>query len=155
MIFDRLDNIDRYLGISEAFDRAISLIKTTDFTKASEGKTEVSDDVYFTKASITTSDITDSFFEVHKKYADIFIPLTGREIVKISSPEGMNRLAEYQEEADYYAVGGKTELSLENTPKTFCVCFPEEAHNSEGNVNGETITFEKIVVKVRMQEGTV
>ena len=75
MIFDRLDNIDRYLGISEAFDRAISLIKTTDFTKASEGKTEVSDDVYFTKASITTSDITDSFFEVHKKYADIFIPL--------------------------------------------------------------------------------
>lgn len=152
MIYDRLANLEKYRGISESLDRAIDLISSTDFLKSSEGKTEVSDDVYFTKALIQTSDITDSFFEVHKKYADIFIPLSGREVVKISSPEGMKMLADYHEDADYYAVGGAAELTLVNTPETFCVCFPEEAHNSAGSINGETISFEKIVVKVKMRE---
>ena len=159
MIFDRLENIRLYKGISETLDRAIELILTTDFTKAEEGRTEVCDGVYFTKASIETSDITSSFFEVHKKYADIFLPLSGREVVKIASPDGREVLAEYNEENDFYGVAGSlsdnggsglSELSLINTPETFCVCFPEEAHNSAGSVKGETIVFDKIVVKVRM-----
>lgn len=151
MIFDRLENIGRYKGISETFDRALSLIETADFTAAEQGRTEVCDGVYFTRADIQTTDITDSFFEVHKEYADIFIPLAGEEIVKISDPKGMNLLAEYNPEGDYYAVGGKTDILLTNAPGTFCVCFPEEAHNSAGIPAGQkSETIDKIVVKVRI-----
>lgn len=150
MIFDKLKNITRYKGINENLDRAIDLILSTDFQAVTEEKTEISEDLYFTKAAVETSDITDSYFEVHKRYADIFIPLSEKEIVKVSSPEGMNLLMEYNEEADCYAVGGPTDISFVNTPETFCVCFPDEGHNSAGSINGKTVTFEKIVVKVKM-----
>ena len=82
MIFDTLKNLENYKGISKNLDAAIDFIVGTDFQKSSEGKTDVCEAFYFTKATVETRDITDAPFEAHKKYIDIFIPLTGREIVK-------------------------------------------------------------------------
>ncbi len=150
MIFDTLINMEKYKGISENLDQAIDFIKKTDFTKCEEGKTDVCDAFYYTKAVVQTGDITHAPFEAHKKFIDIFIPLTGREIVKTAEVEGLTVTYPYQDADDFYLLEGPAQVNVINTPDTFAILFPQDAHNSAGGVDGEVIDFEKIVVKVRV-----
>ena len=56
----------------------------------------------------------------------------------------------YQDTDDFYLLEGGTQANVINTPDTFTILFPQDAHNSAGGVDGEVIDFEKIVVKVRV-----
>lgn len=150
MIFDTLSNIEQYKGISKKLDEAIDFIKKTDFSKSGEGKTAVCDAFYYTKAVVQTGDITDAPFEAHKKFIDIFIPLTGREIVKTAEAASLTVTYPYQDADDFYLLEGPAQTNVVNTPDTFTILFPQDAHNSAGGVDGERIDFEKIVVKVRV-----
>ncbi|MCI8472202.1 MAG: DUF386 domain-containing protein [Clostridiales bacterium] len=151
MIFDTLKNLENYKGISKNLDAAIDFIVGTDFQKSSEGKTDVCEAFYFTKATVETRDITDAPFEAHKKYIDIFIPLTGREIVKTADIGSLTETYPYQDADDFYLFEGPAQVNAVNTPETFAMLFPQDAHNSAGGVDGEGIEFEKIVVKVRVE----
>ena len=150
MIFDTLSNIEKYKGISTNLDQAIDFIKKTDFTKSEEGTTTVCDAFYFTKAAVQTGDIADAPFEAHKRYIDIFIPLTGREIVKTAETAHLTVTYPYQDADDFSLLEGPAQTNVINTPDTFVILFPQDAHNSAGGVDGEKISFEKIVVKVRV-----
>lgn len=151
MIFDALKNLKNYKGIHKNLDAAIDFIAGTDFLKSSEGKTDVCEAFYYTKATIETRDITDAPFEAHKKYIDIFIPLTGREIVKTADINSLTETYPYQDADDFYLFEGPTQVGAVNTPETFAILFPQDAHNSAGGVDGEVIQYEKIVVKVRVE----
>ena len=151
MIFDALKNLKNYKGISKNLDAAIDFIARTDFRGGSEGKTDVCEAFYYTKATIETSDITDAPCEAHKKYIDIFIPLTGREIVKTADINSLTETYPYQDADDFYLFEGPAQVNVVNTPETFAILFPKDAHNSAGGVDGEAIEFEKIVVKVRVE----
>ena len=131
MIFDTLKNLENYKGISKNLDAAIDFIVGTDFQKSSEGKTDVCEAFYFTK-----------------EYIDIFIPLTGREIVKTADIGSLTETYPYQDADDFYLFEGPAQVNAVNTPETFAILFPQDAHNSAGGVDGEGIEFEKIVVKV-------
>lgn len=150
MIFDTLANIEKYKGISENLDQAIDFIRKTDFEKSAQGKTDICDAFYYTKATVQTGDIADAPFEAHKKYIDIFIPLSGREIVKTAEIGKLTVTYEYQDADDYCLLEGPAQTNVINTPDTFTILFPQDAHNSAGAVDGEVIEFEKIVVKVRV-----
>ncbi len=150
MIFDTLSNIEKYKGISRNLDQAIEFIRKTDFSKSAEGRTAVCDAFYYTKAVVQTGEITDAPFEAHKKFIDIFIPLTGREVVKTAEVGSLTVTYEYQDVDDFYLLEGPTQTNVINTPGTFVILFPQDAHNSAGGVDGEKIEFEKIVVKVRV-----
>ena len=52
--------------------------------------------------------------------------------------------------APFDLLEGGTQANVINTPDTFTILFPQDAHNSAGGVDGEVIDFEKIVVKVRV-----
>ena len=151
MIFDALKNLKSYKGISKNLDAAIDFIAGTDFQKSSEGKTDVCEAFYYTKATIETRDITDAPFEAHKKYIDIFIPLTGREIVKVADIDSLAETYPYQDADDFYLFEGPAQVNAINTPDTFTILFRQDAHNSAGGVDGEVIAYEKIVVKVRVE----
>ena len=150
MIFDTLANIEKYKGISENLDQAIDFIRKTDFEKSAQGKTDICDAFYYTKATVQTGDIADAPFEAHKKYIDIFIPLSGREIVKTAEIGKLTVTYEYQDTDDYCLLEGPAQTNVINTPDTFTILFPQDAHNSAGGVDREVIEFEKIVVKVRV-----
>lgn len=150
MIFDTLANIEKYKGISENLDQAIDFICKTDFEKSTQGKTDVCDAFYYTKATVQTGDIADAPFEAHKKYIDIFIPLSGRELVKTAAVDSLIVTYAYQEEDDYCLLEGPAQTNVINTPDTFTILFPQDAHNSAGSVDGKVTDLEKIVVKVRV-----
>lgn len=151
MIFDALKNLKKYKGISANLDAAIDFIAGADFHRCGEGRTDVCEGFYFTKATIETREITDAPFEAHKKYIDIFIPLTGREIVKTADISSLTETYPYQDVDDFYLFEGSTQVNAVNTPETFAILFPQDAHNSAGGVDGEVIEYEKIVVKVRVE----
>ena len=151
MIFDALKNLKKYKGISANLDAAIDFIAGADFPGCSEGRTDVCEEFYFTKATIETRDITDAPFEAHEKYIDIFILLTGREIVKTADIGSLTETCPYQEADDFYLFEGPAQVNAVNTPDTFAILFPQDAHNSAGGVDGEVIQYEKIVVKVRVE----
>ncbi len=66
---------------------------------------------YFTKATVETRDITDAPFEAHKKYIDIFIPLTGREIVKTADIGSLTETYPYQDADDFYLFEGPAQVN--------------------------------------------
>ncbi len=150
MIFDTLGNIEKYKGISANLDQAIDFIMQTDFSKSETGRTDVCGAFYYTKAVVQTGDISAAPFEAHKKFIDIFIPLSGREIVKTAEVNSLTITYAYQDTDDFYLLEGGTQANVINTPDTFTILFPQDAHNSAGGVDGEVIDFEKIVVKVRV-----
>lgn len=150
MIFDTLSNIEKYKGINKNLDQAIDFICKTDFEKSTQGKTDVCDAFYYTKATVQTGDIADAPFEAHKKYIDIFIPLSGRELVKTAAVDSLIVTYAYQEEDDYCLLEGPAQANVINTPDTFTILFPQDAHNSAGSVDGKVTDLEKIVVKVRV-----
>ena len=150
MIFDSIQNIGKYRGLSENLDKAIAFVEQKDFAADEPGRYDVCDAFYYTKDTIATRDITDAPFEAHKKYLDIFIPLTGCEIVKSADVSALEEMIGYNEEDDYYIVKGPAQVNCINTPGTFVILFPQDAHNSAGSVDGKTADINKIVVKVRV-----
>ncbi len=150
MIFDTLSNIEKYKGINKNLDQAIDFICGTDFSDSLEGKTAVCDAFYYTKSAMQTGDITDAPFEAHRRFADIFIPLSGRELVKTAAVDSLIVTYAYQEEDDYCLLEGPAQANVINTPDTFTILFPQDAHNSAGSVDGKVTDLEKIVVKVRV-----
>lgn len=153
MIFDTLKNISKYKGLNFHLDKAIDFVMSSneEFKKSEEGRFDIDDSFYYTKATIKTSNCPGEVpFEAHRRYIDIFIPLSGRETVRTTDIKNTELYQEYNEEDDFLIVTGKTQVTTINTPETFTICFPQDAHNSAIGVDGETIDFEKIVVKVKV-----
>ena len=148
MIFDTRKNIDCYKGISAHLDAAIEYIKTADFAAAPAGKTQVCDGCYFNKFSGKTRPMAEDGFEAHRQYIDIFLLLSGREIVTAGDAAALTPVCDYSAAEDYIGLAGAVTATAVNTPETFVILFPQDAHNSGYGVEDEIITYDKVVMKV-------
>ena len=71
MIYDKIDNLETYAGISERLMKGLRLLKETDFSALEPGRYEVDgNELYFMVQSYQTKESNDTP-EAHKKYIDI------------------------------------------------------------------------------------
>lgn len=147
MIYDKLENIERYRGISVWLDQAIDFISSTDLESLPLGRTEISGNHVFANVmQAEAGDEETNKFEIHKKYMDIQIDLEGTEIIQIGlDPSGA--LDEFSEETDFGTVICEKDTSCIMGSGRFIICMGEEPHKPGIAACGDRY-LKKCVVKV-------
>ena len=148
MIFDRIENACRYLGLCPALDDALNRMESFAEQWQPKGRIEADGErLYANCMRYETSKDMDRLWEAHRKYIDIHVSLEGRELVEYTVPEKAELEKPYDAgiEASLYRAGAASSALLQ--PGYFAVFFPEEIHRA-GKVAGDAVeAIRKYVVK--------
>lgn len=150
MIFDTLDQSDRYLALSPHFAKAFAFLNTmTD--DVTVGRHDIAgDDAYALVQSYDTTPVATRKYEVHRQYLDVQFIHRGRELIYWSP------LAELTEETMAYSTEHDAALyaydqkgvPFEIGPGQFSILYPTDGHIPCCAVSDPAPVL-KVVVKVR------
>ncbi len=119
MIYDGLDAIGRYRGISRGLDVLIDWLAKNDPATLPLGITRIDGDrVYANVMEARTKHLEDARFEVHRRYHDVQIDLEGAERF-FTTPGAVKPVEEFDE----------------GTDKGYCLPVPENDDLLEGSLD--------------------
>ena len=145
MIFDRIERLSQYRGLSANLDRLIDYALSHDLKALAPGKTPVADDCWFSRNAVELSPDPD-LFERHREYIDLQIPLEEGEIITVAPMEALS-WPDSPDETIF--THGRAGMPLDLVPGTFAIFFPGDAHNCSRAKSGHTRS-EKLVGKARV-----
>lgn len=153
MIFDRLENSDRYAFLGPRFAKAFELLKSQDLIAQEAGNYEVEGrKLYYMVQNYTTKPKEERRFESHRVYADIQVVFSGRELIGLTPVTGLEVQTPYEEEKDIMFFSTPADYSeLKLTGGDFVVLFPGEAHMPQSQWEGPA-QIAKIVFKVALED---
>ena len=144
MIFDSLKHIDNYQGLGRVYE-ALKFLVETDLSATELGKYELTDDIYYMVQEYDTKPKTVS--EVHEKYIDIQLVLSGEEVIGVAPIECEKELVDAKPEKDVW------HYTCDTQPMTlrageFMVLYPSDIHMPSATL-GDPAAVRKVVVKVK------
>ena len=119
---------------------------------AAVGKYDLENGVYVSVQEYTTKARSEVKYEAHKKFIDIQMILSGKELIAVSPIEKMTISDEYNEEKDFMLFHHNDECTdyvLE--AGDFLILYPQDVHMPGVCVN-EKSPVRKIVVKVPVEK---
>ena len=148
MIIDNLKNTELYENLHPLFKQAFDYIKSTDFSKAEIGKTELQGkDLFVMVSDSTLKNTEEAKLEVHDRYIDIQLPVSMPETYGwLGRSELKNEKAPMNNEKDIQFFSDKPSSYTLITPGNFVIFYPEDAH---APCVGEGVV-RKVVVKVKL-----
>lgn len=148
MIYDKLNNINKYNVISE---------KVSDFLlgltpEIAAGRYVIDENTYVNIDVYNTKDFNNCKLEAHKKYIDIQMLITGNERLDYINTDGLKVSEEYDENRDimFFETPDIPLNSVQLTPYNFALIYPHEAHMPQINYNNKTHSVKKAVVKIKI-----
>jgi YhcH/YjgK/YiaL family protein len=82
MILDTLDNLEKYASLNPLFPKAIEFVKNTDLAALPLGRNEImGDEIFANVMEVQPRTKEEVPVEVHRKYVDIQIPISGDEVM--------------------------------------------------------------------------
>lgn len=151
MIFDKIDNIGMYRGISDNLNKAVEWIESVQYQRIEEGKHEIcGEEVYAVCMEYMTKDPDESKFEAHRKYIDIQMILGNKERMDVSDISLLEISEDYDATKDALFAKGQESCSICLEPGYFCILFPDDAHMPGINPGVGSVEVRKIVVKVNV-----
>jgi YhcH/YjgK/YiaL family protein len=144
MIFDSLKHIDNYQGLGRVYE-ALKFLVETDFSTTELGKYELTDDIYYMVQEYDTKPKTVS--EVHEKYIDIQLVLSGEEVIGVAPIECEKELVDAKPEKDVWHYTCATQPMTLRAGE-FMVLYPSDIH-MPGATLGDPAAVRKVVVKVK------
>lgn len=151
MIYDKIENIGKYKGISEWFDAAADFLLKTDLSALPMGRTPIcGDNVFVNVMEADTAEPEKNQFEIHKKYWDIQLDIEGTECVQIGlNPE--RETVSFDADRDFGTVSCTEFAACTMGPGRFIICMQEEPHKPTLRYGAECSgKVKKCVVKVRV-----
>ena len=146
MIYDKIKNIDLYKGLYPNLDIAIDYIKKGEYVNLPLGKQDiVGKDVWVSVIEIEGKDVATTPFEIHKKYLDIHVDITGNELIETGS-EGTE--VSYDENRDFGVVECENANSSYMSPDDFYICMLDEPHKPACAAPGKDKSLKKCIFKV-------
>ncbi|MBQ6693319.1 MAG: YhcH/YjgK/YiaL family protein [Bacteroidaceae bacterium] len=149
MILDSLENLRKYAGVNPNFPIAIDFILNTELDKLPLGRNEVCGDKVFAnvmEAQPRTKE--EAPIEIHRKYIDIQIPLTGDEVMGyIPKTELPEREYDEQGDASLYPVGMLATDYVNVKRSMFTIFFPQDGHAPAVT----PVKLRKVIVKVAVE----
>lgn len=148
MIFDALSHAHVYMRLSDHFEKAIAWLRETDLTVLPTGRHAIAgEQVYAMVQENTLCDWEAGKWESHKKYADIQMVISGREVIGFCDVASLAE-AEYDAQKDLIlypeAAGQKATLAAGD----MMILYPWDAHRPGIAPSQEERTVRKVVVKV-------
>lgn len=146
MIVDNLKNIDKYSQIPKF---VIDFIKNLS-NDIKLGRYELEDNSYVNVETYDTKSINNAKFEIHKKYVDIQILLSGKEKIYIEQADKLSMPLEYNEQKDIRFYNDNVDNSdyITLNGSNFVMIYPHEAHAPQIAIDNIPKTVKKVVVKL-------
>ena len=146
MIYDKIKNIDLYKGLYPNLDIAIDYIKKGEYVNLPLGKQDiVGKDVWVNVIEIEGKDVATTPFEIHKKYLDIHVDITGNELIETGG-EGVE--TSFDENRDFGIVECENANSSYMSPEDFYICMLDEPHKPACAAPGKDKAIKKCIFKV-------
>ncbi len=151
MIYDKIQNIDRYAGLYHNFDTAIAFLKKTNLNTLPKGRTTIDgDEVFCNHFDYTTAPLSNAMdFEDHIKYLDLHVVVSGCETVAVSEAKNLMKTKVLADE-DAALYRGNPELFFPGDSDTFLLVYPGEAHLPK-LADGEPCMVDKVVFKIALR----
>lgn len=149
MVYDKIDNIETYKGLSEDIYEGLKFLKNATLDLAC-GVHEINPRLKAIVSEYETKPVNENGYEAHKKYIDIQYLLRGTEKNCCLPIENLKETKQYKEEIDaaFYTADKPTqELILGEG--YFAIYWPQDGHMPGMQVE-DTDTVKKVVVKVEM-----
>ena len=153
MILGTVSHAADYQGISPALDRALALLTPAYLDTVGPVADHIDGDRLFaTRNVFDTVPEEECFFESHRRYLDIHVPVGGEERVDLALPDELEPIGELcAPERDFYAFRGELRQTVILRPGDFLVVWPADAHRVRMQVDGPC-TVAKVVFKVLLGE---
>jgi biofilm protein TabA len=150
MIYDSVQRLKTYVGISKSLDDAIEYLSHTDIKAFDVGKHPVGGSgLMLNVSSKDSSEPSANRYEVHKKFLDIQIVLEGEERCFYAPINTLAADGAFSDEKDigFFKDPAGNGVSFPLLPGNFALFFPQDAHKPGCHLNGKK-AVRKVVVKV-------
>jgi len=145
MILDNIKYLSNYIQLIPSLSDIKNYLETVDVNSLELGKNEVNESIAVIKIHYLTKPYEERFCEVHEKFLDLHLIISGNEKIGVQERLRSNVL-EYVEEQDY--AEAKAELKLfEMNEGDFMILFPHEVH-ATGIANKDISEVNKLVFKI-------
>lgn len=144
MIYDTLNHVHAYKGLSKNLDRALDFL--AGYTPDAPGRIEIdSENVYATLSRPLFRELDDGRWEAHRRYIDIHVDYADGEAIGVKPLTAVDSWEAYDEAKDCMLSSESGEGTLVRMAKdSFLITFPWDAHKPLlGSGEGK-----KLVVKV-------
>ena len=149
MIFDSIENAEKYYGLGEKIKTAFEFLKSTDFKSLKEEKIEIDgDNIFAMMQKYKTRNSEDAKWEAHRKYIDIQYMVSGAENMGFVLADYLDILEEYNDEEDVEFLKGLGDYVQVNEGE-FVVFFPDDAHMPGLKIK-ENEMVHKVVIKIKV-----
>jgi len=151
MIYDKIDNIEYYKGLSTNIALALDFLKQMKPDTA-VGSYQINHRVKVIVSEYETKTENENGYEAHRKNIDIQYLLKGEECVACLPLEKLKETVPYSEEKDaafFTASIQPIEMTLGDG--YFAIFFPQDGHMPQLSVDGPEMV-KKVVVKIKMEE---
>ena len=149
MVYDKIDNIETYKGLSEDIYEGLKFLKNVT-PELANGVHEINPRVKAIVSEYETKAVNENGYEAHKKFIDIQYLLKGTEKNCCLPIEKLKETKPYNEEIEaafYEAEIPPQELMLGDG--YFAIYWPQDGHMPCLNIN-EAKSVKKIVIKVEI-----
>lgn len=148
MIYDQIENVSNYKGISNRLDKALDFIHNLDINNLVVGKFPIEDDKLFYMVSEYDT-ITEDLgkYESHNNYMDIQLLVSGNESIRCTPYENPEITVPYNSDKDieFYKLDKGYDFLLK--PGTFALIMPKELHAPKLMAQ-KVESVKKVVVKI-------
>ena len=150
MVYDKISNLEKYLGISPNLDTAIRFLLSQDLNEQPLGHTDIEGrQVFVNVMEAEAMPAETKNFEIHKEYMDIQIDLRGIEVIETGDASSME-IMDYDAAADFGSVKCPTAASCVMGPGNFILCMTSEPHKPGILHSDEYARLKKCVFKVHV-----
>jgi len=147
MIIDTLNNLSFYKKTCKGISEVTAFLKERDLISLSPGRYEMGGGCYLNLGEYNTKPQNDAVFEAHRKYIDVQLIVSGKEII-LWQNIGMGKvIKEYQENDDYSLFKADNYIRLNVASEMFCIFFPGDLHCPSVS-DGESANVKKAVFKI-------
>ena len=144
----------KYEALHPRFGKAFAFLREHDLSKLPLGRNEIDgDDVYANVMDVTLGAWDpDAKLEIHRKYFDIHVPVTGDEVDGFAYDTEHAKAADFNVAADY-VLFRNTQMSKMSVKKgEFVIFYPNIGAHAPNKTDSAPHKHRKIVVKVKAQE---
>lgn len=149
MIYDKIDNLEIYAGISEDIRLGLEWLRDVN-PDIEKGVYEFSPRVKAIVSEYTTKEVNENGFEAHRDYIDIQYLISGKEKICCLPLEYLKEAKAYSKDIDaaFYEEANIKCQEMVIGNGYFAIFFPQDGHMPCLNVE-TPVDVKKVVVKVK------
>ncbi|MFI3229704.1 MAG: YhcH/YjgK/YiaL family protein [Bacillota bacterium] len=151
MIYDKIENINNYVGAYKNFDKAFNFLLNLDGNEP-EGIIPIDGEEVYAMVfnAAKTTPINHDEWETHRNYIDVQYLADGLEKFGVADITEFDTHYGYKKDIEFHQ-GNETMNILTFKTGEFLILFPNDAHMPSRNFEeGVSITEKRVVVKVRI-----